>query len=129
MARKAKTNSGTFNKELLIDIVRRDDDIADELATLKGKFMSDCKALASDRKDLFKEAKDRGLNAKILRKNIKARDLRRSADALRDALEPDYHADFDQMAAVIEVNVISGAAKARAANNAANSSSIDDFEG
>lgn len=128
MARKAKANNSTVNEDLLNDIMRRHDVLDDDLNQAKGAFLRDCKEIAGEKKDLFKEAKDRGLNTKVLRKNIARRKKLREADAIRDSLDAEYFADFDAYAAVIEGGVKPAPQKAAESAQQKDAEALEDFE-
>jgi uncharacterized protein (UPF0335 family) len=99
MAETALKNSNA--PDIVQSIVKRIETIEEEVATRKATFMAYCKVAAGDRKDLLTEAKNRGVNTRALKAELKARKLELKADSIRNDLEPDDRADADTIAAAL----------------------------
>lgn len=99
MAKKARKSGvvghNTADPELVRNITERLNEIDEQIASEKGKFMAFCKARAADRKDVLTEAKARGVNTRALKVEIKAGKLEQKAAALRDDLDPDDQHDAE----------------------------------
>jgi uncharacterized protein (UPF0335 family) len=75
--------------------VGRVENVEKELESLKGRYMSECKALREDIKDIFKEAQVEGVPTRPLKNYIKERQLLRKAEACRENLEADDQDSYD----------------------------------
>lgn len=99
MAKRARKSGvaghNTADPELVRDVTSRLNEIDDEIASEKGKFMAFCKRKAGDRKDILTEAKARGINVRALKVEIKAGKLEAKANGLRADLDPDDQHDAE----------------------------------
>lgn len=69
-----------------------------EIDSLTGEHMAACKELRADIKEVVKEAKGAGINAKALKGIIKQRKLQRKIDAIDTEFDLDESAQFDALA-------------------------------
>lgn len=83
---KTKAGSNGFDVDVLNSLVGRIEGIKDDIATEKGESMQRCKSMHKDIKDVYKEAKVRGIPPKPLKQAIEARELNRRIEALRTDL-------------------------------------------
>lgn len=68
-----------------------------DLDSERGTYMSRCRTIRDEIKDRYDEAKADGIPKKELKKVIKARDLTRKMDELREDLEPDEQDNYDNL--------------------------------
>lgn len=68
-----------------------------EIETAKGVYMAECKQRREDIREIFKEAKDGGVNVKALRGVIRHREMQRKLDAIPDGFDEDEAAAFEQL--------------------------------
>jgi len=92
-------SSNGFDPDVLRELVGRLDEIDAAKLSEKGKFMKRMRELNDDVKDVFKEAKARGIPTKPLRAELKVRDLLRKASDTREALEAE---DAEQATLIAE---------------------------
>lgn len=102
MARKPKiqqTKPATngFDPDVLNSIVGRIEQVFVELDSLRGTYMQDCKSFREDIANLYDEAKARGVPPKSLKKAVKARELNRKIEALREDLDLVDRETYDQI--------------------------------
>jgi uncharacterized protein (UPF0335 family) len=93
MAEPSATNG--FDPKKMKSFVGRVENVEKELESLKGRYMSECKALREDIKDIFKEAQVEGVPTRPLKNYIKERQLLRKAEACRENLEADDQDSYD----------------------------------
>src|SRR5688500_16173363 len=70
------------------EAITRIEELDEEAASIMGEAMSRVKGLRADQREIYTEAKERGLKPKVLRTHIKQRKLERRAEKLRQALQP-----------------------------------------
>jgi uncharacterized protein (UPF0335 family) len=87
--------SNGYPKGKVQDLVKRIENVEDEIASAKGIFMRKCAKLREDQKDIYEEAKGAGIPRKALRKVVKVRKLESDAEAVRDELETEEQDQFD----------------------------------
>lgn len=92
---RAGTNG--FDPDVLSSIVNRIEDVFDDLLSERGSYMVKCKSLREDIANLYDEAKARGIPPKSLKKAVKARDLNRKIEALREDLDLVDRDTYDQI--------------------------------
>lgn len=117
MARRARRNSGRkqrgeeetpgspgearganhFNPEEVEKVVNRIEVLKKELETEKSEYMLRCKDIRSDVKDIYDEAKDKGIGKPALKAKIKERELRKKVTNCRSDLEAEQIDMFDQI--------------------------------
>jgi uncharacterized protein (UPF0335 family) len=86
-----------FDPQIVGGYVRRIERLVEEIASERGKYMADCKAIRDEIGDVLDEAKERGVPRRELKAAIKARDLARKIDALRDNFEAEQRETYDQI--------------------------------
>lgn len=95
---RARVGSNGFDPQKVQGFVARIESLHADIASIMGKAMSDCKSVHEDIKIVYDEAKDEaGIPKKALKSVIKARDLERKADEVREDLEPDTQETYDQI--------------------------------
>jgi uncharacterized protein (UPF0335 family) len=67
--------------------VRRVESLMDELATLRGRYMAECKAVRGEIKDVYKDAKDEEVPVKPLKALIRYRELERKQNEIAAGLD------------------------------------------
>ncbi len=77
--------------------VTRIESVDKELETLKGKYMSECKALREDKKEILNEAKDAGFTKAAIKAVVKARELDRKAKEAYEDLDLADRDTFDSI--------------------------------
>lgn len=128
MAKKAKPNEGSVSKELCTEFERRWDDLQSDLASLKGRYVSDCKEVRDDIKEMMQEAKERGIVLKPFKAHLKVRGLRNKIAEIRDELEPDDLSTFDYYDGD-DAPAPAKVSKRRAAEQQADRDALENFEG
>jgi uncharacterized protein (UPF0335 family) len=73
--------------------------IYDDLESLKGEYMARCKARRAEIKDIYSEAKDKGVPKRPLKGIVKARALQRKIDNIDSDFEIDEAATKRALAA------------------------------
>lgn len=68
-----------------------------QLESERGKYMSRCRSIRDDIKAVIEVAKESGISTRALRSVVKARELERKVDKLRDALEDEHQETYDQI--------------------------------
>lgn len=127
MAKKAKPNTGSVDRETIAEFERRYQAFVDEMASMKGSYMADCKAVRGEMKELLVEAKDRGVVLKPFRARLKVVTLRKKIDEIRDALEAEDAKIFDYYDGD-DTAPKKAPGKKAAAEQAADGAALDDFE-
>jgi uncharacterized protein (UPF0335 family) len=79
--------------------LKRVEGVLDDLASLKGKYMADAKALRGDIKEIYKDAKAEDVPVRALKGLVKYRELERKQNALADELEDE---DADAFETLVE---------------------------
>lgn len=87
MAREVSSNS--FKTEELKSYISRIENIDTEIASETGTFMASVKSLKEDKKEIFAEAKDKGLPIRALKAELKLRALDRDKAKVVAGLEED----------------------------------------
>jgi uncharacterized protein (UPF0335 family) len=100
MAQTAQPTNG-FDRSQLESFINRVEGLEEEIASTMGTAMRECKVLRGDIKDVYAEAKDKGIPMKALKAEVKLKRLDRekakviagldqedeqSLDAIQDAL-------------------------------------------
>lgn len=86
-----------FDKEAVEGFVSRIENLNGDLATEKSEFMTRCKTIRGDIKDVFDEAKGAGIPKKELKRVIKRRALENKIENLREELEGDEQHNYDML--------------------------------
>lgn len=92
--------------------VARIENLMAEGETAKSVYMSECKERRAEIKEVYTEAKDKGVPVRALKGLIKYRDLERKQNSIGDGLEDDDAAAYESL---VEALGELGAAAARAA--------------
>lgn len=92
--------------------LERIENLLTELDSMRGKYMSECKAVREDIKEIYTEARDNGVPSKALKGLVKYRQLERKQKAIADGLDGDEQAAYENL---VEALGELGAAAARAA--------------
>lgn len=78
--------------------LNRIEDRFDELDSLRGEYMNSCKAVREDIKEIYGEAKDKGVAVKALKGLVRYRQLERKQAAIAAGFDDlDEAADFDAL--------------------------------
>jgi uncharacterized protein (UPF0335 family) len=99
MSEPTKTNG--LDHELVKGFVGRVENVHRDLESLKGTYMSECKALREDIGTIYDEAKDKGIPKRELKANVKRRALQRKLDSIRDDFEGEQLDMFDLIASAL----------------------------
>jgi uncharacterized protein (UPF0335 family) len=94
----------------------------DELESLRGSYMADCKVVREDVREIIGEAKDAGIAVKALKGLVEYRKLERKQDKIAADFDIDESAAYDQL---VEALGPLGAAAARAAGYRGNDDNRD----
>ena len=96
MAAPAKPSNG-FKQDELKSFLDRIDNLKEEIGSVMGTAMRECKELRSDIKDVFTEAKDRGIPMKALKAEAALRDLDRQKAKVIAGLEQEDEESLEQI--------------------------------
>lgn len=91
----AAIGNGKFDPTKTKEFVSRIESLHGDLLSERGSYMQTCKGIRDDIAIVLDEAKEAGIPKKELRKVIKARELERKANEIRDDLESDEQDNFD----------------------------------
>lgn len=94
---KSKAGHNGFDPAVLNSIVDRIEGVFEDLLSERGTYMLKCRRLREDIANLYEEAKARGIPQKPLKKAVKARDLVRKMEALRQELDMVDQESYDQI--------------------------------
>lgn len=86
-----------FDPAIVNSFVTRIENLYSDIATEKSEFMSRCKVIHGDVKEVLTEAKNAGIPKKSLKSLIKQRDLQNKIEDVRNDLEGDDQDSFDQL--------------------------------
>lgn len=105
MAKKAKAESeghgvaairgNGYDPEKVKGYVSRIQNLHADLASRQSEYMTDCKVIRGDIKEVLDEAKDAGIPKKELRRVIRRLELEGKIEDLRDELEGDEQDNYD----------------------------------
>jgi len=94
----APAKSNGFEPAKTRGFVDRIENLLADIATRMAETRNDCKAIHADIKGIYQEAKDEaGIPKKALRSVIKARELERKADRVRENLDEETQETHDQI--------------------------------
>jgi len=77
--------------------LERIENIHEELESLRGTYMSECKALREDIRDIITEAKDKGVPPKALRRLVEHRKLEKRQGELAAGLDEEEAEAFERL--------------------------------
>lgn len=86
-----------FDPSIAHSFVSRVENLHGDLATEKSEFMTRCKVIHSDIKEVLTEAKNAGIPKKALKNVIKHRALLNKVEDVRNDLEGEDQDNFDQL--------------------------------
>lgn len=86
-----------YDPAIVNGFVTRIEKLYSDIATEKSEFMSRCKVIHGDVKEVLTEAKNAGIPKKSLKSLIKQRDLLGKVENIRNDLEGDDQDSFDQL--------------------------------
>lgn len=86
-----------FDPQIAQGFVDRIENLYADIATEKSEFMTRCKVIHGDVKEVLTEAKNAGIPKKALRNVIKKRKLENDIEGIRADLEGDDQDSFDQL--------------------------------
>lgn len=86
-----------ISPEVLKGFIGRIENIDKEIASETGSFMSTVRGLRDDKKDVFAEAKDKGIPVKALKAELKLRALDRDKAKVVAGLEEDDRETLEQI--------------------------------
>ena len=90
--------NGRYDEEKTKSFVDRIENLHADIASIMGEALNQCRAVHTDIKIVYQEAKDEaGLPKKVLKKVVKARLLEAKAAAVREDLEAEDQDDFDRI--------------------------------
>jgi uncharacterized protein (UPF0335 family) len=81
--------------------LKRIETLNTDLGSLRGSYMSDCKAIRGDIKEVIAEAKDKGVPSKALKQLVRYRELERKQRDLAANLDIDETATFETLVAAL----------------------------
>lgn len=87
-----------FDSGRLKEVIKKLDDCDGQLASLRGKYMKDCREVRDQIKVHKKEAKAYGIPMKAFNAYLEERKLRAKIEAQRAELEPDDHDSLELIA-------------------------------
>jgi hypothetical protein len=96
---QAPGGNGIGDRDQTERLLREIDEADQQLASLKGEYMAQCKEPRGDIADVFKRAKDSGLPMRPFRALVKNRRLDRRMQANVERLEEDDQAKYDAIVA------------------------------
>lgn len=94
---KPAAHGNGFNPKKVKGYVGRVENLEDQIASLRGKFMAECKGFREDIKSVLDEAKDDGIAKKALKRVLQTRNHERKIEDLREELEPDEQDTYDML--------------------------------
>ena len=99
MARKPRVSKQTngIDADLAKAYVARVENLHADLESRKGKYMAECKTVREDITEVYAEAKAEGIPAKALKAEVKTREFDRKKAKLKDSLDIDEMAAFEQL--------------------------------
>lgn len=86
-----------FDPAIAGSFVNRIENLYSDIATEKSEFMTRCKSIHGDIKEVLTEAKNAGIPKKALRNVVKQRALLNKVEDIRNDLEGDDQDSFDQL--------------------------------
>jgi uncharacterized protein (UPF0335 family) len=86
-----------FDPIIAGNFVARIENLYSDIATEKSEFMTRCKSIHGDIKEVLTEAKNAGIPKKALRNVVKQRALLNKVEDIRNDLEGDDQDSFDQL--------------------------------
>lgn len=95
---KSATATNNFDTELVQSLVGRIEECFTRLDSERGTYMLACKGIRSDMKDIYTEAKARGVPKKELRVFVEARQKLEAARRGLDELEADVRETVEMIA-------------------------------
>ena len=75
----------------------RIENLNSNLASLQGKYMSDCKVVRDDIKEVYAEAKEAGVPSRALKGLAKYRKLERDQDKIGDGFDLDEQSAYESL--------------------------------
>lgn len=104
-AKKAKRANGSHEvvavganyKRTVKEFVGRVENLLDDLASERGKYMNACKPIHEDIKEVYVEAKEAGIPTKALKAAVKMREYERKKDAEREKLDSPDQDELDRI--------------------------------
>jgi uncharacterized protein (UPF0335 family) len=82
-------------------LLKRIENLHDEIATERGIYMQKCRELREDVKSIVEEGKDQGIAPKALKGLVKFRALERRQQAIGDGLDIADQSDFETLCAAL----------------------------
>lgn len=127
---RAKPIPNTVSPEVVNSILDRWDAVQEERASDLGVYRAKCKEHKQAETDLLTEAKARGVNPKLLKKDIKVRGHRRSIREIEAEVEAEFEAEWQ---AIVEATKSRDSAapeveRTRAATKKQTAAAVQDFE-
>lgn len=89
MAEAATPKSNGYDRDQLKSYLDRIDNVHAEIASTMGAAMRECKTLRDDIKDIYAEAKDKGIPMKAMKAEVKLRALDRDKAKVVAGLDED----------------------------------------
>lgn len=99
MAEEAVAGHNLPKTEEVQSVVQRVENLHADMLKSKMKHMAFCKEARADIKEVFKDAKDAGIDVKSCKSLIKIRELDRKTEQIKYALEGDQYAMFEHLEA------------------------------
>jgi len=96
MARQSKQTNG-IDAKVASDFIARVENLHDDLKSMKGTYMNECKGVREDIKEVYSEAKEAGIPVKALKAEIKTRQLDRRKEEIKAGLDIDEMSAFEQL--------------------------------
>lgn len=97
MAEEADSTHNLPKAEEVRSVVERVEALNDQMLKSKMAHMTFCKERRADMKEVYKDAKDAGIDVKAARATIKIREFDRKKEAVKFALEGDQFAMFEHI--------------------------------
>ncbi|MCF3935048.1 hypothetical protein L1787_16715 [Acuticoccus sp. M5D2P5] len=92
-----------FDSEVVQNYIRRHENIASQILSVKGRAMKEIQDLKADQGSVLDEAKDtHGIPKKLLKLILKQREFERKIDELTEDLDDDDGDTYDQMLLAIQ---------------------------
>jgi len=120
-----------FKPKVVKSFVSRIEALFDDIESERSTFMSKCKDIRGDIKEVYAEAKAEGVPTSELKAAVKMRELARKQDDIRDALDTEQQDTLDQIRLALgdlEGTPLGDAAVTHAETNGAIGSEASSFE-
>ena len=130
MAEAQPGTSNGYDPKVVKGYVGRIEELDQEIVREHMAYMGRVKEIKEDQKEIYDEAKAKGIPKKALRLNVKRRELEKKIDGIREDLEGDEQDDYDLLAHALgdlADTELGKSALARRAERAKTETAVDDL--